>query len=163
VAVTAYGFRREQVAHPLVGFGFLAPRVAGLRLLGCLFPSTIFPGRAPAGHVLLTAFAGGRRDPEAAALPDDELDRLLLAELGRVLGVDGPPVLRLGQRWPRAIPQYEIGPGRFVALAEAIERELPGLHLAGSDRDGISLPDRLEKANALAAEILAGGRSTEER
>jgi len=155
VAVTAYGFRREQVAHPLDGFGFLAPRGGGLRLLGCLFPSSIFPGRAPAGHVLLTAFAGGRRDPAAAALPDDELDRLLLAELGHALGVDGPPVLRVGQRWPQAIPQYEIGHGRFVALAETIERDLPGLHLAGSDRDGISVPDRLEKASALAAEILA--------
>lgn len=155
VAVTVYGFRREQVAHPLDGFGFLAPRGAGLRLLGCLFPTSIFPGRAPAGHVLLTAFAGGRRDPAAAALPDDELDRLLLAELGRALGVDGPPVLRLGQRWPRAIPQYEIGHGRFVALAAAIERDLPGLHLASSDRDGVSVPDRLEKAAAVAAAITA--------
>jgi protoporphyrinogen/coproporphyrinogen III oxidase len=161
VAVTAYGFRREQVAHPLDGFGFLAPRVEDLRPLGCLFPSSIFPGRAPEGHVLLTVFAGGRGDPAAAALPDDALDRVLLADLDRALGLTGPPVLRLGQRWPQAIPQYELGHGRFVALAEGIEREHPGLHLAGSYRDGVSVPDRLEKAAALAAAIVASGRSAD--
>lgn len=161
VAVTAYGFRRQQVAHPLDGFGFLAPRVEDLRPLGCLFPSSIFPGRAPEGHVLLTVFAGGRGDPAAAALPDDELDRVLLADLDRALGLSGPPVLRLGQRWPQAIPQYELGHGRFVALAEGIEREHPGLHLAGSYRDGVSVPDRLEKAAALAAAIVASGRSAD--
>lgn len=153
VTVAAYGFRREQVAHPLDGFGFLAPRVEDLRPLGCLFPSSIFPGRAPAGHVLLTAFAGGRTDPAAAALPDDELDRVLLADLGRALGISGEPVLRRVRRWPRAIPQYEIGHGRFVALADGIERDLPGLHLAGSWKDGVSVPDRLEKAAAVAASI----------
>jgi oxygen-dependent protoporphyrinogen oxidase len=62
-------------------------------------------------------------------------------------------VLRLVRRWPRALPQYELGHGRFVALTESIERELPGLHLAGSYRDGVSVPDRLEKAAAIAAAI----------
>lgn len=165
VAVTAYGFRRQQVAHPLDGFGFLAPRVEDLRPLGCLFPSSIFPGRAPEGHVLLTTFAGGRGDPAAAALPDDELDRVLLADLDRALGLSGPPVLRLGHRWPRAIPQYELGHGRFVALARGIERDNPGLHLAGSYRDGVSVPDRLEKATSVAAEIIAaadGGGQTDD-
>src|SRR6185295_2049338 len=63
VAVVSLGWRREEVSHPLGGFGFLVPRKEGLRLLGCLFPSEIFPGRAPEGHVALAAFAGGRTDP----------------------------------------------------------------------------------------------------
>ncbi|HEX6201847.1 MAG TPA: protoporphyrinogen oxidase [Thermoanaerobaculia bacterium] len=160
LVVAAYGFRREQVAHPLDAFGFLAPRVEDLRLLGCLFPSSIFPGRAPDGHVLLTTFAGGRTDPATPALGDEELDRLLTGELDRALGLSGPPVMRLVRRWPRALPQYELGHGRFVALAESIERELPGLHLAGSYRDGVSVPDRLEKAAAVAATIARDAAET---
>ncbi|HEX2163586.1 MAG TPA: protoporphyrinogen oxidase, partial [Thermoanaerobaculia bacterium] len=58
-------------------------------------------------------------------------------------------------------PQYELGHGRFVALADEIERELPGLHLAGSYRDGVSLPDRLEAGTAVAAAIL--GEEAERR
>src|SRR4029079_14745700 len=67
VAVVSLGFRRAPVAHPLSGFGFLAPRRAGLRLLGCLFPSEVFPDRAPAGHMALCAFVGGATDPRIVA------------------------------------------------------------------------------------------------
>ena len=42
------GYRREDVAHPLDGFGLLMPEVERRRILGSLFSSTLFPGRAPA-------------------------------------------------------------------------------------------------------------------
>lgn len=155
VVVFAYGFRREQVAHPLDGFGFLAPRVEGMRLLGCLFSSTLFPGRAATGCVALTAFGGGRTDPELVGLGDEELHRLAEAELGRVLGVSGSPVYRHLARWPRAIPQYELGHGRFALLADQLEAQLPGLHLRGNFLGGISLPDCIANAAALARKILA--------
>ncbi|HEX4956026.1 MAG TPA: protoporphyrinogen oxidase [Thermoanaerobaculia bacterium] len=155
VVVFAYGFRREQVAHPLDGFGFLAPRVEGLRLLGCLFSSTLFPGRVATGCVGLTAFAGGRTDPELVGLGDDELHHLALGDLGRTLGVSGPPVYRHLARWPRAIPQYELGHGRFAELADRLEARLPGLYLRGNFLGGISLPDCIANAATLARKILA--------
>jgi protoporphyrinogen/coproporphyrinogen III oxidase len=155
VAVVGLGYRREDVAHPLDGFGFLAPRVEDLRILGCLFPSSIFPGRAPGGHVALSAFAGGRTDPEAAALPGAELLALVERDVRRALGVCGEPVVRVVRRWPRAIPQYELGHGRFLALAEEIERDLPGIHLAGNYLQGVSVPDCIRNATTLAESILA--------
>ena len=101
----ALGFRREDVAHPLDGFGMLVPAKAGRRILGALFSSTLFPGRAPEGHVLVTVFVGGRQ-PEMAALPDAELDAVVLAELRELLGVRAEPVFRQCSRWPQAIPKY---------------------------------------------------------
>jgi oxygen-dependent protoporphyrinogen oxidase len=154
VAIAAYGFRREDVGHPLDGFGFLAPRCESLRILGCLFPSSIFPGRAPDGHVLLTAFAGGRTDPEAVALSDDGLDRVVRGDLARAVGLRGEPVFRSFSRWPRAIPQYEVGHGRYVELATRLEEELPGLHLAGNYLHGVSVPDRIVRGTMLAEAIL---------
>ena len=66
VAVVALGFRREEVIHPLDGFGFLVPEVERKHVMGVIFSSTVFPGRAPEGHVLLTAFVGGVRNPDLA-------------------------------------------------------------------------------------------------
>jgi oxygen-dependent protoporphyrinogen oxidase len=158
VVVASYGCRRADVRHPLDGFGFLAPRKESLRLLGGLFPSTLYPDRAPAGHVAIAAFAGGRTDPGILDLDDDALHAALLAELDRALGLQGDPVVRHLTRWPRAIPQYEIGHGRFVDLAQALERELPGLHLAGSFLGGVSVPDCIQNATDLAETILAAVR-----
>ncbi len=158
VAVVALGVAREQIAHPLDGFGFLAPRRENLRLLGCLFPSTIFPERAPAGHVALSAFLGGRTDPgivDPSIWSDDRLLGLVQKELGRALGLSGRPKVAIIRRWPRAIPQYEVGHGRFVALAQEIEHELPGLRLAGNFQSGVSVPDCIRNADRIAAEISA--------
>jgi protoporphyrinogen/coproporphyrinogen III oxidase len=159
VAVASYGFRREDVEHPLDGFGFLAPRKESLRVLGCLFPSSLFPGRAPAGCVALTAFVGGSTDPEALELDDGALHELVLGDLRRALGIAGEPRVRDLARWPRAIPQYEVGHGRFVELGRALERELPRLHLAGSFLHGVSLPDCVANGTALAERLLQEERT----
>jgi len=156
VGVAGYGFRRGDVRHPLDGFGFLAPRSEGVRVLGCLFPSSIFPGRATEGHVTLTVFLGGRTDPEVLSHDDDEVHRLALADLDRTLGLGGQPVARTLARWPDGIPQYELGHGRYVELAAALERALPGLHLCGSWLGGISVPERAERAAETAQAVLAG-------
>jgi oxygen-dependent protoporphyrinogen oxidase len=152
LALVSLGVRREDVGHPLDGFGFLAPRKQGLRLLGCLFPSQIFPGRAPEGHVALAAFAGGRTDPDFLGLDDERMLATVLDELRGPLQLRGEPVYHLVRRWPRAIPQYEMGHGRFFELAREIERNLPGLRISGNFLGGISVPDCIRNATALAAE-----------
>lgn len=155
VAILSLGFRREAVGHPLEGFGFLAPRKEGVNVLGCLFPSEIFPGRAPAGHVALAAFAGGRTNPEIVGWDDERFASTLLSELRGPLDLKGEPAFRLIRRWPRAIPQYEVGHGRFVERAKEIEEALPGLRLGGNYLGGISVPDCIRNATALAENILA--------
>lgn len=154
VAVASLGYRRSAVAHELGGFGFLAPRGEGLRILGCLFPSEIFPGRAPEGHVALAAFLGGRTDPGLVDEPDERILEVVQDDLRRALGVSGAPVLARVRRWPRAIPQSELGHGRFVERAAEIERELPGLSLGGNFLRGVSVPDCIKNATALAEEVL---------
>jgi protoporphyrinogen/coproporphyrinogen III oxidase len=155
VAILSLGFRREAVGHPPGGFGFLAPRKEGVNVLGCLFPSEIFPGRAPAGHVALAAFAGGRTNPEIVGWDDERFAATLLSELRGPLDLKGEPAFRLIRRWPRAIPQYEVGHGRFVERAKEIEGALPGLRLGGNYLGGVSVPDCIKNATALAEKILA--------
>jgi protoporphyrinogen/coproporphyrinogen III oxidase len=154
VALVSLGWRRAEVRHPLAGFGFLAPRKEGLRVLGCLFTSELFTGRAPAGHVALAAFAGGRTDPAIVGWDDERIVAAVVAELRGPLGLEGEPSFRRVRRWPRAIPQYELGHGRFVERAAEIERALPGLRIGGNSLRGVSVPDCIRNATAMATELL---------
>lgn len=156
VAVVGLGFRREDVAHPLDGFGLLFPRLEKRRLLGALFVSTLFPGRAPDGHVAISAFAGGATDPGAAALPESELLALVERELSEVLGIRQPPVFRECVRWSDGIPQYNLGHERFLEAATAAEARHPGLRILGNWRSGVSVGDCVTAADRLATELIGG-------
>ncbi len=147
------GYEREQVRHPLDGFGFLAPRREAMRVLGGLFSSSLFARRAPAGKVLLTAFIGGTMDPGAAALGDKELLDRVTADLARALGIRGAPGFIRITRYERAIPQYTIGHlDRIAALDKAVQG-LPGLFLQASWRGGVSVADCIRNGEALARRI----------
>jgi protoporphyrinogen/coproporphyrinogen III oxidase len=150
VASVFTGFRREDVRHPLDGFGALMPQVERGRILGTLFSSTLFPGRAPEGHVALTTFVGGTRQPELAELDDRELLRVVQAELSRLVGVTAPPVFVHVKRWPRAIPQYTVGYQRHKDAIAAVESGAPGLFIGGNCRDGISLANCIASGSRLA-------------
>ena len=152
VVSVALGFERSAVPHPLDGFGMLVPAKENRRILGSLFSSTLFPGRAPEGRVLLTTFVGGRQ-PALAALPEAEIEQLVRAELAELLGVRAEPVFRQFSHWPQAIPKYTVEFGKFAATMEAFERDHAGLLLAGHFRNGISLSDCLAAGRAVAARV----------
>ncbi len=143
VASVVLGFRREDVAHPCQGFGMLIPKVEGFKILGTIFSSSLFPNRAPAGHLTLTSYVGGERQPDLALRPADELVMLTCEDLRRLLGVNGRPVFRHTALYPKAIPQYNLGYGRYRELMNAIENQAAGFFLAGQYREGVSLGDSI--------------------
>ena len=153
VASVVLGFRREDVAHPLDGFGMLIPEVEGFRILGALFTSSLFPNRAPAAHVTLTCYLGGARAPELALLDGEAAVAVALEDLRTLLGVRGQPTFQHHVLFPKAIPQYEVGFGRFKNLMNEIEARAPGLFLAGHYRDGISLGDSIVSGDRAAERI----------
>ena len=150
VVSVATAYARADVAHPLDGFGFLAPRVERRRILGTLFSSSMFEGRTPGNMVLATTFVGGQRDPERASMPDHEIARLTIEELASLIGATGSPPFCSVTRWPRAIPQYTLGHLERIRRAQAAEAALPGLFLCGSYRDGVSVGDCIKSAHACA-------------
>jgi oxygen-dependent protoporphyrinogen oxidase len=150
VATVFIGFRRDQVLHPLDGFGALVPASENRSVLGVIFSSSLFPGRAPAGHVALTAFAGGALQAEIALLPKKELVELVQDDLRELLGAKGKPAFVRHALWKRAIPQYNLGHGSHLEAFAQCERDHPGLFIGGNARDGISLPDCILSGAALA-------------
>ena len=151
VSVLSLGFSRQQVAHPLDGFGMLVPQCERRNILGVLFPSSLFAHRAPPGAVLLSVFVGGARQPQCATPDTEQLLARVLPELQQLLGVSGTPSFVHHQHWDKAIPQYTLGYAQHLTRIEQLERQHPGLQLAGNYRTGISLTNCLEAALAATA------------
>jgi len=153
VASVVLGFRREDVAHPCQGFGMLIPKIEGFKILGTIFSSALFPNRAPAGHLTLTSYIGGARYPELALLPPEQLVEATLADLRVLLGVRGKPVFTQTVIYPRAIPQYNVGYGKYRQRLNDLEAAAPGLFFAGHYRDGVSLGDSIVSGVNIAERV----------
>ena len=153
VASVVLGFKRKDVEHPLNGFGMLIPRVEGFNILGTIFSSSLFPGRAPKGCITLTSYLGGERAPEMAQKSREELFAITRQDLRRLLGVLGQPTFQHHVVYPRAIPQYELGYARFKQVMSAAETDAPGLFFAGHYREGISVSDCIVSGHEVAERV----------
>ena len=155
VASVVLGFRRQDVAHPCEGFGMLIPKVEGFKILGTIFSSALFPNRAPAGHLTLTSYVGGERYPELASRPPKDLFEITRADLRVLLGANGTPTFQHSVFYPKAIPQYVVGYGRFREQMNDIEKKAPGMFFAGHYRDGVSLSDSIVSGCNIAERVEA--------
>lgn len=155
VAVVSLGYRKTAFGAPLRGFGFLAPRSEKVHTLGTVFNSSLFPGRAPAEHALVTSFFGGTTDPDAASWTDELLIETAHAELARILRISGRPSVSRVTRHERAIPQYNLGHLQKVARITESCRARPGIFLTGNYLTGASLGSCAEHAAQVAADVAA--------
>jgi oxygen-dependent protoporphyrinogen oxidase len=155
MAVVHLGFREADLPRPLDGFGFLIPHAEGRRILGSLWASSIFAGRAPGGHVLLTVMTGGAKDAFTPRLPDAELLSVVRGELRHTMGIQADPAFARIIHWEKAIPQYTYGHPTRVASLEKRFADHPGLILTGNAFRGISVPDCVTSSQRIAPEALA--------
>ena len=146
VAVVAAGYYTRQAGAPVEGFGVLIPRVEKFRTLGTVWNSSLFPGRAPAGKMLLTSFVGGATDPELPQKPDQEIAGVVEQENARVLEIAGAPIASAVWKHPKALPQYNLGHGHVVRDICDGERALPGLFFAGNYLKGPAVGKCVEQA-----------------
>ncbi len=153
VAEVFLGYERSQVRHPLDGFGYLIPAKERRSILGTLFSSALFSGRAPKGHVAVTTFIGGSRQPEMAQFDQARLMATVTSELRALLGVNGEPVFSRVISWERAIPQYKIGHLSMVEQIVDFERRHPGLFISGNFRGGIAVSDCVISSDRVATQV----------
>ena len=152
-ATVALAFKREHVAHPLVGSGFVVPRVEHTGLLAASWLSSKWPHRAPDDRVLMRAFIGGARDPRALERSDAELVQASLAALRPLLRIDHDPLLTRVYRWDRGNAQHEVGHlDRMAAIERALTRH-PGLFVTGSGFRGVGIPDCVADARNTGAQV----------
>jgi oxygen-dependent protoporphyrinogen oxidase len=153
--VVSLGYKRDQIAHPLDGFGFVVPQVERRRIIAASFASQKYPNRAPADSALLRVFIGGALQPELLDLPDSELRRIAIDELSELLRITGQPLFIDIARWPRSMPQYHIGHVARVARIEALAARHPRLAIAGNAYHGVGIPQCIASAEAAAENVAA--------
>lgn len=153
VAVVAAGYYGRQIGADLAGFGFLVPRGEKVRTLGTVWNSSLFPGRAPEGMIALTSFIGGATDPSLVELSDEEIAAIVQRENERILGITGSPVTTAVWKYPKALPQYNLGHAHIVEAIRDGERSNPGLFLCGNYLEGPALGKCVETSNQTAQAI----------
>jgi oxygen-dependent protoporphyrinogen oxidase len=158
IAVVSLGYSSTSIQHSLAGFGFLVPRSEGKRILGTVWNSSLFPNRAPDGHVLLTSFLGGATDPQAAALSPDALASVVHREVATILSIRQPPVFSNVQVYECGLPQYNLGHLERARRLQQYGFPCPNLRLIGNYLQGSSMGACVEQALSVAAEIC--GRSS---
>jgi oxygen-dependent protoporphyrinogen oxidase len=144
-------YRRQDVPHPLDGFGFVVPATERLTLLGCTFTQVKYAHRAPEGYALLRVFLGGEiveRKTEA------ELAQLVRADLQKLVGVTAEPRFTQFWRRSRCMPHYHVGHLERVEEMETRAAALPGLQLAGNAFYGVGIPDSVHSGEQAAERLL---------
>ena len=143
-SIWTFGYRREDVQHPLDAFGFLVPETERRAIMACTWLSTKWPGRVPEDKAVFRCFS---TDP---ALPREACQ----ADLERLMGITAEPIFALHHSWPDSMPQYAVGHSARIAQIESRLEGIAGLHLAGNAYYGIGIPDcvRAGKRAALAVQ-----------
>ncbi|KAJ4961711.1 hypothetical protein NE237_021621 [Protea cynaroides] len=142
LSVVITTFKKEKVQRPLEGFGVLVPskeQQNGLKTLGTLFSSMMFPDRAPSDLYLYTTFVGGSRNRDLAKASLDELKQVVTSDLRKLLGAEGEPTFVNCFHWSRAFPLYGHGYDSVLKAIDKMEESLPGFFYAGNHRGGLSV------------------------
>jgi oxygen-dependent protoporphyrinogen oxidase len=155
VAVVALAYPKAALPRPLDGYGYLIPAREGASSLGAVWESSLFPERAPAGHVLVRVMVGGARHPGAISESDDALVRRARGDVARYMRIAAEPERVWVVRRPAAIAQYVAGHrARVLEIQQAAGRH-PGLTLCGTSYDGVSLGSAISAGVRAADALLA--------
>lgn len=155
VTLVHLGYPASALPKPMAAYGFFVPPSEPLHILGGIFPSMLFPKRAPQGHHLFSVRMGGARHPEVASLPDDEVTAIADRELRRLLGLRSGPVFVHVVRHRHALPQYTLGHAQKVAALVAAEKRFPGLYFHGNAYRNAGVPELVFQSTELAERMVA--------
>lgn len=159
IANVVLGFEDAVKLPP--GFGFLTPEQEQRFTLGALFSSNMFPGRAPAGHIVFEVLVGGRRHPERLDLDDRTLTRRAFADIRDILHIVREPVYTTVLRSGGAIPQLERNYPSLLAWRDKFLAARPGLQICGFGWEGIGLNDMMKCACRVADAVVSSSGRTQ--
>jgi oxygen-dependent protoporphyrinogen oxidase len=153
--VVIASYARDQVEHPLDGFGFVVPQVERRDLIACTFSSVKYAHRAPPGEVLVRVFLGGANRPDIMQKDDHELQEIVARELSDLLGISGEARFTRIARWPGIMPQYHVGHLSLIDRVDTAVAALAGLELAGNSYRGVGIPHCIHSGEQAAERVVA--------
>lgn len=156
VATVALAFPEENVVQDTEGTGFLVSRSGDYSITACTWVHRKWPTTTPEGKVLLRAFVGRPGEDAIVDLPDAEIERIVLEDLGKIITIKGKPDFSVITRFKEDRPQYRVGHRQRIDAARAeLKKEFPNVKLAGASYDGVGLPDCVNQGKAAVDEVIA--------
>lgn len=151
----AFAFDEAAIEDQIDGTGFVVSRNSDFRITACTWVHKKWPHTTPKGKILLRAFIGKPNDQEVVDLPDEELTAIVMNDLQRIMKIVGEPEFTVITRWKEKMPQYTVGhKERIDRVRGQMEKELPGIFLAGSSFGGVGVPDCIGQSEQVVAEVL---------
>lgn len=155
VATIALAFPEEHVVQDKEGTGFLVSRSSDYSITACTWTHRKWPTTTPKGKVLIRAFVGRVGDEAIVDLPDAEIEKIVLSDLGKIIDIKGKPDFTVITRWKEDRPQYRVGHKQRIAEARAeLKLKFPQVKLAGASYAGVGLPDCIDQGKAAMKEVL---------
>ncbi|MEK3935525.1 protoporphyrinogen oxidase [Sporosarcina sp. FSL W7-1349] len=155
VATIALAFPEESIVQDKEGTGFLVSRSSDYSITACTWVHRKWPTTTPKGKVLLRAFVGRAGDEAIVDLPDAEIEKIVLADLSKIINIQGEPDFSVVTRWKEDRPQYRVGHKQLIEASRAeLHALFPQVKLAGASYDGVGLPDCIDQGRAAVEEVL---------
>jgi oxygen-dependent protoporphyrinogen oxidase len=154
-AVLNFMYKKEDVKHPLDGFGFVVPAIERRSIIACSFSSVKYAGRAPNDLVSLRVFMGGAMNPKIYELDDAAMVMAAKKDIAAYLGIKKNEIWSCVKRWPQSMPQYAVGHCELVEKIEERIGQMPGIYVCGNAFKGVGIPDCISSGNDAARRLLA--------
>jgi oxygen-dependent protoporphyrinogen oxidase len=153
-ATVSLAYRQGDFVQPLNSFGFVVPVIEHRKIMACTFSSLKYPGRAPAGHVLLRGFVGGTLQAELFEYDDSTIEKTVRDELASLLGVTAAPFISRVWRHPNSMPQYLVGHQARIKRIQNSLNQFQSLALAGSAYHGVGISDCVRTGEESAEKVI---------
>ncbi|KGX92624.1 protoporphyrinogen oxidase [Pontibacillus halophilus JSM 076056 = DSM 19796] len=156
VANVAMAFDQSAIKEDIDGTGFVVSRNEDYRITACTWTHKKWPHTTPDGKALLRVYVGKPSDQEIVNASDEEIQRVVLNDLNKVMNIEGEPEFSLITRWKESRAQYTVGHReRMETIREEMRSQLPGVYLAGASFDGLGVPDCIDQGEAAVQSVLA--------
>ncbi len=156
VATVAMAFPASAVKQDIDGTGFVVSRNSDFRITACTWTHKKWPHTTPEGKVLLRCYVGRPSDESIVDESDEEITKIVLADLNKIMDITDEPEFSIVTRWKDAMPQYTVGhKARFESIKKDMDQDLPGIYLAGGSYEGVGLPDCIDQGEEAVEKIIS--------
>jgi oxygen-dependent protoporphyrinogen oxidase len=149
-ATISLAYSKKSIPFSLNGFGFVVPQIEKRKIMACTWSSVKFAHRAPEDSILIRCFVGGVKNEDLIYLGENDLISIVCQELREIMKITAEPLLVEVFRWPKAMPQYNVGHEEKIKKIENQLHHNPGIVLAGSAYHGIGISDCIKSGKRAA-------------
>jgi oxygen-dependent protoporphyrinogen oxidase len=138
------------------GTGFVVPR-GKAPMTASTWLSSKWPDEAFGTRAVVRCYVGGVGAEDILDADDADLIEGCARHLAAIVPLPPEPEHAAVVRWPKAIPQYEVG---HLALVARVRDSLPGgIFVTGQAYDGVGIPDCIRAAGETADTVLTHPKS----